>query len=402
MAKTLASRASTLGNTQKTNTAFRKFFKNATTTKQQSNVLFEAYKSEAKGKVLTKNVAREVFRKAKQLGMSYESLRKISKKVLKGESAFSRLSHLNDLDPNTAQKNPQVNKGEIIQDILDKGRENRTKISLDAQKNNRANFLNFKNSEKGLRAAVSSGILAGGKENNAAEVQKNISLQGQLVNHEKSFFEKKEEEAKSMLSKIQEKPTPKKEKIAKEPIIQENQPEELDQEKLQKNTPAIMPIKKEEAISMLDKIQEVSAPQKEDIAKKLPEKSDREQSQKDTQASELTKKEAKSMLNKIQKESSLDNKYEKVDEKNVLQILKNLQREVNEMSSAGQTDSLKYQKMVELLAKNQNGDGLWKPATEMDMAAIESYLREEREKQEEISDDIDDESKSKNVNAGPI
>ena len=184
----------------------------------------------------------------------------------------------------------------------------------------------------------------------------------------------------------------KKEKIAKEPIIQENQPEELDQEKLQKNTPAIMPIKKEEAISMLDKIQEVSAPQKEDIAKKLPEKSDREQSQKDTQASELTKKEAKSMLNKIQKESSLDNKYEKVDEKNVLQILKNLQREVNEMSSAGQTDSLKYQKMVELLAKNQNGDGLWKPATEMDMAAIESYLREEREKQEEISDDIDDES----------
>ena len=359
MAKTLASRLSTLGNTQKTNTAFKKIFKSATTTKKQSNILFKAYESEAKGKVLTKNVARDVFKKGRELGMSYESLRKISKKVLKGESAFSRLSHLNDSGPNTAQERPQAqtNKGEIIQDILDKGRENRTKISSDTQKNNRINVLNFKNSEKGLRAAVSSGILAGSKEDNTVETRKNISLKGQIVNHEKSFFEKKEDEAKAMLSKIQEEPTPKKEKIAKKPIFQENQPEELNRKETQKNTAVFAPIKKEEA---------------------------------------------KAMLSKIQDESSLKNKYEKVNEKNVLQILKNLQRKVNEMNLAGQADSSKYQKIVELLAKNQDENGLWKSATEMDIASIESYLREEREKQEEISDDIDDENKSKNVNAEPI
>lgn len=126
MTQILFSRKDALGNTRRTNAAFKKIFGNVTSNERKAEKLFKAFKSQTNDGAVTKDIMRKTFAEARRQGMSQEDMRVISGKVLKGESAGSRLRYLNDpvsvgkSSASAVEQKPRVDMREVMRGIMAK------------------------------------------------------------------------------------------------------------------------------------------------------------------------------------------------------------------------------------------------------------------------------------------
>jgi len=126
MAQIIASRASALPKTMAKNTAFEDTFGKFVKNKRKARIIFKSFIAQANGGAVTKETIRKTIGGAE--GLSMEDKRVISGKVLKGESAGSRLQYVNDAVPVAkstanvciAKQKPKVNMRQVMQEIMAK------------------------------------------------------------------------------------------------------------------------------------------------------------------------------------------------------------------------------------------------------------------------------------------
>ena len=212
MAKILASRASALGGTRRTNVAFNKLFGNIKGGLRTKNILFKSFKSQANNRVVTKDTIRHTIAEATKKGLSRQNAIKISGEVLKGESSFSRLRYVNDSESiDNAGKNistPMQQKQEVaginrtIQKKIEKKNTNKLNISANVQEKNiqGTKVLDFGVYKKNIRSANDKNLIVQRDLNNV-EKEHAVSLASYLANRKGDNYST--EEAKSMLAKIQ-------------------------------------------------------------------------------------------------------------------------------------------------------------------------------------------------------
>lgn len=212
MAKILASRASALGGTRRTNVAFNKLFGNIKGNLRTKNILFKSFKSQTNNSVITKNTIRQTIAEATKKGLSRQSALKISGEILKGESSSSRLRYINDLETvNNAGKNistpmqqkqkvAEVNKN--IQKEIERKNPDKLNIRANVQEKNiqGTKVLDFGVYKKNIRSANDKNLIV---QRNIDDVEKEhaVSLASYLANRKGDNYST--EEAKSMLAKIQ-------------------------------------------------------------------------------------------------------------------------------------------------------------------------------------------------------